>query len=132
MNPNIEVLYRIAGNHERIIIGLMSGTSLDGLDIAVCKIMGSGSHTKLSVTNYTTIPYTQDFKAAIRQIFSIKATDLEQVTLLHAHVARVHASMVLSALESWNISTAAVTQLSSVSGCDDVLLTDWCMKTLTG
>ena len=113
MNPNIEALYRIAGNHERIIIGLMSGTSLDGLDIAICKILGSGSHTKLSVTNYTTIPYTQDFKTAIGQIFSIKATDLEQVTLLHAHVARVHASMVLSALESWNISTRSIDLIAS-------------------
>jgi anhydro-N-acetylmuramic acid kinase len=113
MNPNIEALYRIAGNHERIIIGLMSGTSLDGLDIAICKILGSGSDTKLSVTNYTTIPYTQDFKTAIGQIFSIKATDLEQVTLLHAHVARVHASMVLSALESWNISTTSIDLIAS-------------------
>jgi anhydro-N-acetylmuramic acid kinase len=91
----------------------MSGTSLDGLDIAVCKILGSGSHTKLSVTHYTTIPYTQDFKAAIRQIFSIKATDLEQVTLLHAHVARVHASMVLSALESWHVSTSSIDLIAS-------------------
>jgi anhydro-N-acetylmuramic acid kinase len=113
MNPNIEALYRIAGNHERIIIGLMSGTSLDGLDIAICKILGSGSDTKLSVTNYTTIPYTQDFKTAIGQIFSIKATDLEQVTLLHAHVARVHASMVLSALENWNISTTSIDLIAS-------------------
>jgi anhydro-N-acetylmuramic acid kinase len=113
MNPNIEALYRIAGNHERIIIGLMSGTSLDGLDIAICKILGSGSDTKLSVTNYTTIPYTQDFKTAIGQIFSIKATDLEQVTLLNAHVARVHASMVLSALESWNISTTSIDLIAS-------------------
>jgi len=113
MNPNIEALYRIAGNHERTIIGLMSGTSLDGLDIAICKILGSGSHTKLSVTHYTTIPYTDDFKTAIRQIFSIKDTNLETVTLLHAHVARVHAAMVLSALESWGLNTSTIDLIAS-------------------
>lgn len=113
MNPNIKALYQIAGSHERTIIGLMSGTSLDGLDIAVCKISGSGSHTKLSVTHYTTIPYTGDFKTAIRKIFSIKAVDLEAVTLLHAHLARVHATMVLSALESWNLPTTSIDLIAS-------------------
>ena len=113
MNPNIEALYRIAGKQERTIIGLMSGTSVDGLDIAVCKIAGSGNNTKLSVTHYKTIPYTEDFKAAIWQIFSIKDTNLETVTLLHAHVARVHAAMVLKALESWGLNTTSIDLIAS-------------------
>ena len=113
MNANIEALYRIAGKHERTILGLMSGTSLDGLDIAVCKFLGSGTHTKLNVTHYTTIPYTEDFKAAVRKIFSIRAVDLEAVTLLHAHVARVHATMVLSALDSWKLSASSIDAIAS-------------------
>jgi anhydro-N-acetylmuramic acid kinase len=113
MNANIEALYRIAGKHERTILGLMSGTSLDGLDIAVCKIEGSGTHTKLNVTHYTTVPYTEDFKAAIRKIFSVKAVDLEAVTLLNAHIARVHASLVLSALDSWKLSVTSIDAIAS-------------------
>jgi anhydro-N-acetylmuramic acid kinase len=113
MNPNIEALYRIAGNHERTIIGLMSGTSVDGLDIAICKIAGSGKDTKINVTHHITIPYDSAFKAAIAQIFSIKSVNLEQVTLLHAHIARVHASMVLSALTNWNIQPANVDLIAS-------------------
>jgi anhydro-N-acetylmuramic acid kinase len=113
MNANIEALYRTAGKHERTILGLMSGTSLDGLDIAICKFSGSGTHTKLNVAHYTTVPYTQDFKTAIQKIFSIRAVDLEAVTLLHAHVARVHATMVLKALESWGLSAASIDLIAS-------------------
>jgi anhydro-N-acetylmuramic acid kinase len=113
MNPNIEALYQISGKSERTILGLMSGTSLDGLDIAVCTFLGSGTHTKLNVTHYTTIPYTEDFKAAVRKIFSIRAVDLEAVTLLNAHIARVHATMVLSALDNWKLSTSSIDAIAS-------------------
>ena len=113
MNANIEALYRTAGKRERTILGLMSGTSLDGLDIAVCTFLGSGTHTKLNVTHYTTIPYPEDFKAAVRKIFSIRAVDLEAVTLLNAHIARVHATMVLSALESWKLNASSIDVIAS-------------------
>jgi anhydro-N-acetylmuramic acid kinase len=113
MNANIEALYRISGKSERTILGLMSGTSLDGLDIAVCTFLGSGTHTKLNVTHYTTVPYTEDFKTAIRKVFSIRTVDLEAVTLLNAHIARIHATMVLSALESWKLSASSIDVIAS-------------------
>ena len=113
MNANIEALYRTAGKHERTIVGLMSGTSLDGLDIAVCKFSGSGSQTKMSVTHYTTVPYSENFKTSIRKIFSIRAVDLEAVTLLHAHIARIHGNMVVSALDSWGLNATSIDLIAS-------------------
>jgi anhydro-N-acetylmuramic acid kinase len=96
MNPNIRHLFEIAQKPARTIIGLMSGTSLDGLDIALCKIEGHGVNTKLELLQFETIPYEDDLKSEVRSVFSKKLVDLEKLCLLHPWLALQHASMTVS------------------------------------
>jgi len=68
----IEKLYQIAQKKERKIIGLMSGTSLDGLDIALCKFSGSGLQTKVDLLAFDTIPYSEQIRSEIKKVFAKK------------------------------------------------------------
>ncbi len=70
MHQNIQNLVNVAAKQERMVVGLMSGTSMDGLDIALCSIKGSGSDTKFELKAFTTVDYTNDFKEKILSIFS--------------------------------------------------------------
>ena len=79
MHAHIEKLYSIAGKDYRRIIGLMSGTSVDGLDIAVCGFIGNGMDTTITVEHFKTVPYNDDFKKEIKSVFSIKEVDLEKL-----------------------------------------------------
>ena len=113
MNIQIKNLFAIANKKERTIIGLMSGTSLDGLDIALCLCTGSGMGTKIEVLHFDTLPYEVNFREDVKSIFSKKDADLEKVCLLNEVIGIKHAEMILTALKKWNISTDKVDLIAS-------------------
>lgn len=113
MNNDIKRLYEISLAPSRTIVGLMSGTSVDGLDIALCKCRGSGSTTQIEIINFETTPYGEDFKNEIKSIFSKRAVDLEKVCLLNAWIADQHAAMVNACLAKWKVFAKDVDLIAS-------------------
>lgn len=113
LNKNLQKLVTIAQKPEKIGIGLMSGTSLDGLDIALCKFTGNGLQTKFTLLNFITIPYTKGFKKQVQQVFARKTASLEKLCLLNAYIGNLHAELVLQALKSWAIAPAVVDFIAS-------------------
>jgi anhydro-N-acetylmuramic acid kinase len=113
MNGNIRKLHRIASAKSRTVIGLMSGTSFDGLDIALCRIAASGTATRLQLKAFTTIPYTESQKQRILQVFAKPTVDLKSLCELNPWVADLHADMILSALKNWKVSPSSVDLIAS-------------------
>jgi anhydro-N-acetylmuramic acid kinase len=113
MNPQIQKLYNIANKPHRIIIGLMSGTSVDGLDVALCKITGSGSNSKVDLLQFETVAYDNFFREQIASIFSKRSVDLEAVCLVNEWVGTTHGKMINQMLEKWNIADSAIDCIAS-------------------
>ncbi|RKE45573.1 anhydro-N-acetylmuramic acid kinase [Sphingobacterium detergens] len=113
MNPQIEKLYQIALKKERFIIGLMSGTSLDGLDIALCRIENAGKTTKISLEKFITMDYEDIFRTKVREIFAKRTIDQQLFSGLNAYVGITHANLINQALESWNISATEIDCIAS-------------------
>ena len=113
MNPQIEKLYQIALKKERFIIGLMSGTSLDGLDIALCRIENAGKTTKISLEKFITMDYEDTFRTKVREIFAKRTIDQQLLSGLNAYVGITHAKLINQALESWNISANEIDCIAS-------------------
>ncbi|MCX6319365.1 MAG: anhydro-N-acetylmuramic acid kinase [Bacteroidetes bacterium] len=113
MNPNIEKLCRISARSSRVVLGLMSGTSFDGLDLALCRISGHGPGTGLELLEFTTVAYDQHFKEDLKSIFSRRDADLEKVCLLNEKVAIHHASIINQSLQSWGYSSDEVDLVAS-------------------
>lgn len=113
MKEHVQQLYAISRKRQRTIIGLMSGTSLDGLDVALCTFSGSGARTRVAVVKFETVPYDAQFKAEIRRVFAQKEIDFQHLTLLNVLVAERHAAIVNQCLADWNIAPASVDIIAS-------------------
>jgi anhydro-N-acetylmuramic acid kinase len=113
LNQNLQKLFAVAQKEERLGIGLMSGTSLDGLDIALCSFSGSGLQTQFKLVNFVTTPYEDAFKKEVQQVFAQKQVSLEKVTLLNAYIGSFHAQLILQALAEWNINPTDVDFIAS-------------------
>jgi anhydro-N-acetylmuramic acid kinase len=113
MNKNIESLYKIAQKPTRTIIGLMSGTSLDGLDVALCEVSGADKETIVNIIQFETISYTDDVKEKIRAVFAKKTIDFQYLTLLNEWIGIFHATIILDCLKKWNISPKQIDLIAS-------------------
>lgn len=113
MHSHIQRLYQLANKPSRRILGLMSGTSLDGLDIALCHITGSGKQTILQLENFITLPYSEAFRQRVRTVFAKREVDLQQVTLLHPWIAKQHAELIKQALVQWHLNSEDIDLIAS-------------------
>lgn len=113
MNPSIKKLAHLAEKKSRKIIGLMSGTSLDGLDIALCEIGGSGEKTSVQLLKFVTIPYSEKTRKELKKISSVEDVKLKEISYWHARLAHVHSEMILNALNDWGINPEEVDCIAS-------------------
>ena len=72
----------LLGKANKRVVGLMSGTSLDGIDAALCDIDGFGSDATVRLVDFRTTPYDDRQRAAIHALFSGDAAALCQGNFL--------------------------------------------------
>ena len=113
MKHQIQKLFDISHKQEKIILGLMSGTSLDGLDLALCKIRGSGVNTEIDLLNFTTLEYDKPFQQEVKKIFSKKEGSIELVVLLNTYIGKKHGEMINATLKNWAFKNEDVDVIAS-------------------
>jgi anhydro-N-acetylmuramic acid kinase len=91
----------------------MSGTSLDGLDIALATLTGSGASTEISLEAFASIPYSVEWRNCLQHCtnpLEVSAIELGQI---HVGLGEYWAQLVLDQLREWTIEPKDVDALAS-------------------
>lgn len=103
----------IAQKPSRLIVGLMSGTSIDGLDIALCHLKGAGFNTQLSVLHSKTVAYDPVWVSKINTLFAKNQINTLELCLLNAELGTLHGCWVKDALNEWGVDPEEVDLVAS-------------------
>ncbi|KAB2441666.1 anhydro-N-acetylmuramic acid kinase AnmK [Bacillus luti] len=86
------------------IAGIMSGTSLDGIDVALVHIEGSGIKSKVELIHFTTVPFCDDIKKEIQQSLSIESSNVQLICSLNFKLGLCFANAVKEVCKEANFS----------------------------
>ncbi len=109
MNKQLLRLLNLAEKKERIIIGLMSGTSLDGLDIALCRC----TETAIKVEQFTTVAYSPHQQKALLEVRSKSTISMPLLCRVHTSMAHFYADQILNCLSNWGVAPEQVDVIAS-------------------
>jgi anhydro-N-acetylmuramic acid kinase len=73
-------LNKIIGKKKKIIVGLMSGTSADGIDTVIIDVRRHGISTAFRQIAFSTYPYPDGFKKLLMEISDVKSARLDTIS----------------------------------------------------
>jgi anhydro-N-acetylmuramic acid kinase len=108
MTTPLEFLLGLSRKPMRTVVGLISGTSADSIDVAICRIEGEPARVRL--IHYAEHPNDPDIK---RRVNSAAGLVVREVAELHVQIAERFADACLATLASAGLSTADVDLIGS-------------------
>lgn len=113
MNKHLKRLVAMSEKPTRTIVGLMSGTSLDGLDIALCEISGVDEKSSLQLKAFKTVAYDDVYKSRIADLFANPNARLVDICEANTWIANIHSKMLVQCLKEWSVSASDIDLIAS-------------------
>ena len=87
-----------------LTIGLMAGTSLDGIDVAICHIEGHAQQSKIELIGFDTVPYPEAVRTELLNLYENSENALARLSSMNVVVGEVFASAAIAVLETNSLS----------------------------
>lgn len=95
------------------VIGLISGTSADGIDTVLCEIEGAPPHVTARIVRAFTKPYDPALRQRILDCFSPETGRVDEVTRLNADIGEAFAASSLELIAEAGLPPADVALIGS-------------------
>lgn len=96
-----------------LTIGMISGTSLDGIDVAVCRINGHAQQAEIELVAFETVPYATDVRQELLDLYEDSGNAVARLTSMNVVVGNAFAAAALQVLEANGLSADDVTLVGS-------------------
>ncbi|MGC9336385.1 MAG: anhydro-N-acetylmuramic acid kinase, partial [Anaerolineae bacterium] len=96
-----------------IVVGLMSGTSADGIDAAVVDIEGAPPHLDARIRAYVEVPWDAATRERIFELFRPETSSVDRICRMNFHLAEHFAEAALQAIAEAELAPADVHLIGS-------------------
>ncbi len=104
---------RLAEKKQRIVAGIMSGTSLDGVDVALVRLEGSGRGLRLEHLGFVSRPFREDLRSALLRNSSPESSSVLELSQLNFRLAHTYAEALKAAAEAAGVDLTALDLIGS-------------------
>src|SRR5271169_921166 len=90
------------------VLGLMSGTSADGIDVALVRISGAPPNLKAKLEHFAGIPYPRDVRDAVLRLANGVATTTAEISQLNFLVGEIFADAIRAACRRFRVPLSRI------------------------
>ncbi|MEN3038374.1 MAG: anhydro-N-acetylmuramic acid kinase, partial [Candidatus Kryptonium sp.] len=109
----IERLRKLVEKNPKTIIGLMSGTSADGVDVAVIEVLNSGRQTKVKTIGWRTFDFESDIKNMILRNSHPESSRVDEICRLNFLLAHVYVDSIFKTLDELGMKITDIDLIGS-------------------
>ncbi|MBF0276268.1 MAG: anhydro-N-acetylmuramic acid kinase [SAR324 cluster bacterium] len=110
---SISRLFNITRRTKRRILGLMSGTSLDGVDLALTSISSVNQCLVPELERFTTFPFPKALKERIQEQMQPDLSSVDQICALHVELGKFLGRSIAAILKEWDEDPRAIDCIAS-------------------
>lgn len=106
-------LNKLQNKKKKLVIGLMSGTSIDGIDAALVEIRGSGLNSKVKQLHFKTYRYPNGLKELILKNSNRDTSNVEEISRLNFLIGKLFAKAAIKLCKDYGIDINKVDLIGS-------------------
>ncbi len=105
---SINNLIRLKEKESRNVIGLMSGTSCDGIDACLVKITGNGLSSKVDIIGFETYPYKNEIRKLIFEVSCKETGTVDKICQLNFTLGKLFADAARKIAEKLSVPLSEI------------------------
>lgn len=91
-----------------LVLGLMSGTSADGIDVALARISGAPPHLNAKLLGHTSFPFPAPLRKEILRIAEQQPISVGELSQLNFRLGHTYADAVLAACKKFKVAPSRI------------------------